>query len=86
MAALTHGLPIVTTQPGLSLVELVDGENVMLVARDDVGVLAEAIAQLIETPHLRERLADGARQLSRRFDWEQIARRTLEAYGACVHD
>jgi len=86
MAALAHGLPIVTTQPGLPLVELVNGENVMLVARDDVGVLAEAIAQIIETPHLRKRLADGAWRLSQRFDWEQIARRTLEAYGACVHD
>jgi len=86
MAALAHGLPIVTTQPGLPLGELVNGENVMLVASDDAGALAETVAQLIETPHLRKRLADGARQLSLRFDWEQIARRTLEAYGACAHD
>ena len=86
MAALAHGLPIVTTQPGLSLVELVSGENVMLVARDDEGVLSEAIARLIETPPLRKQLADGARRLSLRFGWEQIARRTLEASGACVHD
>ena len=86
MAALAHGLPIVTTQPGLPLGDLVNGENVMLVSRDDVAELAAAIAQLIDTPDLRKQLADAARQLSLSFDWEQIARRTLEAYGACVHD
>ncbi len=84
MAALAHGLPIVTTQPGLPPVGLVDGESVVLAAVENVEALAEAIARLIEAPHLRERLADGARQLSQRFGWEHIARRTLEAYSACI--
>ena len=60
--------------------------SALLVKPDDVGALAEAVARLIQTPRMRKLLADGARQLSQRFDWESIARRTLEAYGACVHD
>ena len=84
MAALAHGLPIVTTRPRFPLVDLGDGENVVLVPPGDARGLAEAVAQLIENPHLREQIGDSARRLSRRFSWEQIARRTLEAYGACV--
>lgn len=86
MAALAHGLPIVTTRPELLLADLVDGENVVLVEPDDAGALAEAIASLIETSRLRTRLGDGAAKLSRRFDWGEIARCTLEAYSAGVSE
>jgi len=80
MAALAHGMPIVTTIPQVELPSLVDGENVCLVPPKDVRALTQAIAQLIESPQLRTRLGKGAQLLARSFEWGTIAKRTLEAY------
>ena len=80
MAALAHGMPIVTTLPEVELPGLVDGEDVSLVAPKDAEALARAIGRLIESPELRTRLGKGARLLARSFEWENIAERTLEAY------
>ena len=84
MAALAHGVPIVTTVPQVNLPDLVDGENVCLVPPEDVKALAEAIVQLAESPDLRRVVGEGARLLSRSFEWESIAQRTLEAYHGCI--
>jgi len=84
MAALAHGLPIVTTMPPMELQGMLDGENVILVEGEDVEGLVAAVARLIESPRLRERLANGAVRLSRCFGWGSIAERTLEAYHACL--
>ncbi len=85
MAALAHGLPIITTRPsrrpaGEASRCLSDRENCLLVPPGDVGALAEAIQELANSPSLRERLARGARDLSKQFTWERIARKTLDAY------
>ena len=99
MAALAHGMAIVTTfaeresqiadgrSQGArgrvqSPVELRDGENVLLVPPDDVQALAAAIKRLARSPELRHRLREGAKELSRSFDWEGIAARHLEVYRA----
>lgn len=84
MAALAHGLPIITTRPsrrpGAAGPGLSDRENCLLVPPGDVGALAEAIEELANSPSLRERLARGALDLSKQFTWERIARKTLDAY------
>jgi glycosyltransferase involved in cell wall biosynthesis len=84
MAALVHGLPIVTTVPNVqhspSLPSLQDGENVLLVPSDDAAALAEAIARLAEAPELRQRLGQGAKEMSKAFGWDRIAEKTLEVY------
>jgi len=80
LAALTHGMPIVSTQPQVVLPELVHGENVWLVPAGDPEALAGAIARLADDPTLRERLGEGALELSEHFGWSGIAERTLEVY------
>jgi len=40
--------------------------------------LSEAVAQVLSDANLRARLAAGARELSKLFTWEKIARRTVE--------
>lgn len=83
MAALAHGLPIVTTSPEPSPEfgpRLIDGENCLLVPAGDVGALALAIEELTGAPSLRQKLAAGALELARSFTWEEIARRTVAAY------
>jgi glycosyltransferase involved in cell wall biosynthesis len=85
LAALEHGLPIVTTMPQGQLgvpgwPRLVDGENALLVPPGDVGVLAGAMEQLARSPELREHLSGGARELAAFFNWRHIARMHLELY------
>ncbi|MDH7487169.1 MAG: glycosyltransferase family 4 protein [Anaerolineae bacterium] len=87
MAALAHGMPIVTTYPNPkskipSPKELRDRENVALVSPDDPQALAAAIRELAGSPELRRRLGEGARELSRLFDWQCIAAQHLEVYRA----
>jgi glycosyltransferase involved in cell wall biosynthesis len=80
MAALAHGRPIVSTRPRVSIPELEDGENIALAPPDDVDALTEKVELLIKDPSQRERLAHGARELSRLFAWDHIARQTMEVY------
>ncbi len=80
LAALTHGLPVVTTFPEQPDPLLVDGENVALTERDSPSALADAIEQMWLDPDARGRIALGARTLSRQFQWSDIAGRHLELY------
>ncbi len=94
MAALSHGLPTVSTKgPGTtplssvphatvddSLPDLMDGENVLLVPPDDPVTTSRAIIRLIASPALRQRLSISARVLAQAFDWDSIARRTSNVY------
>ncbi|MCS7039207.1 MAG: glycosyltransferase family 4 protein [Caldilineales bacterium] len=80
MAALAHGLPIVTTTPAVPYPDLVDGETVLLAQPDDVAGLTAAVARVLDDPALRVRLGQGAARLAQRFRWEDIAAATLRAY------
>ena len=80
MAALAHGLAIVTTQPRVAITTLVDGENILLVPPDDVSATADALERLITTPELRTRLAQGALGLAQNFTWDSIAAKTAQLY------
>ena len=98
MAALSHGLPIVSTKgPGTtplssvpnvtlddSLPDLMDGDNVLLVPPDNPVVTSRAIIRLIASSALRQRLSISARVLAQAFDWDSIARRTSNAYAAAL--
>jgi glycosyltransferase involved in cell wall biosynthesis len=81
-AALAHGVPILTTRPRVPLPELVDGENVFLVPREDPEAMARAIVQLAAAPDVRRTIAAGARILAEQFCWEKIAADTLALYRA----
>jgi glycosyltransferase involved in cell wall biosynthesis len=80
MAALAHGLPIVSTLPAVETPELRHGQNILLAPADDVEALAQQVLTLATDPELRRRLGEGARQLSKQFEWPQIARDTLALY------
>ncbi len=78
MAALAHGLPIVTTAPRVTVPELAHGDAVWLVPPHDPVALAEGIARVADDAALARSLAAGAVALARAFDWSRIAARTLE--------
>jgi glycosyltransferase involved in cell wall biosynthesis len=88
MAAIAHGLPIVSTR-GLAAVGaedvdapllLRDGEHLLRVPPDDPAALAGAIAHLADDPGLRARLAANAGAVAARVAWPEIARGTLTVY------
>lgn len=87
MAALAHGLPIVSTvtpadvRTGAGIFPmLVDGESALLVPPDDPVRLAVAVTRVMMEPDLRSRLAAAARALSHHFEWETLAGRHLDLY------
>lgn len=82
MAALAHGLPIVSTQPRVDVPELRHGENILLVPPDAPLALAEAIARLATDADLRCHLGEEAAKLAQDFTWEKIAEKTMALYEA----
>jgi glycosyltransferase involved in cell wall biosynthesis len=60
---------------------LTDGENALLVAREDAEDLAGALIELIKDAALRERLADKVRAMNFGDElWLSIAQQTMEVY------
>jgi len=84
MAALTHGLAIVSTVPSVPNAQLVDGQNILLVPRDDPSATADAVEKLVSMPHLRAQLGRGARDLAKNFTWDRIAVQTVQLYEQLV--
>jgi glycosyltransferase involved in cell wall biosynthesis len=87
MAALAHGLPIVSTQASARMDDadglfpmLRDGESALLVPPEDPVRLAAAVEQVMSDPVLRQRLSAAAAELSRHFTWDAIACQHLEVY------
>ena len=77
MAALVHGLPVVTTTPRVPLAQFRDGENVLLVPPEDSESLAAGIARLADDVDLRRQIGAGAELLAQQFTWPAIAESTL---------
>ncbi len=84
MAALAHGLPIVSTQPKVPVATLLDRENILIVPPNDALATADAVEKLISAPALRTRLGRGALDLAKGFTWDSIAARTAQLYGELV--
>ncbi|MCB0038512.1 MAG: glycosyltransferase family 4 protein [Caldilinea sp.] len=82
MAGLANGCAIVTTTPQAPLPELQHGREVLFVAPGDVEGMTRAVLSLAQEPELRATLQHNARQCSRHFGWDEIARRHLDAYAA----
>jgi len=87
MAALAHGLPIVTTETSpearkapVVFPSLCDRQNARLVPPADPAQVAAAVTEVMSDPALRARLASGAFDLALDFEWDTIARRHLQAY------
>jgi len=77
--AMAHGLPVVATTGG-AIPDTVPAQAGLLVPPGAPAALAAALARLLDDPALRERLAQGARDLSRTLpNWTQAADRFAAA-------
>jgi glycosyltransferase involved in cell wall biosynthesis len=84
--AMACGVPVVATTGG-ALPEVVgrDGETGLLVAPNDPGALAGAIARVLDDPALGRQLGDAGRErVLHRFTWQVTASGTAECYAAML--
>jgi glycosyltransferase involved in cell wall biosynthesis len=84
LAALNHGLPIITTVHKTLPGELRDRHHLLAIPLGDIDKLVGSIKELIESPDLRNRLAVNARRFSERFSWDKIADKHIELYQGCT--
>lgn len=84
MAPIHYGCAIVTTTPAIAIPEFQDRQNMLLVRANHVPELTDGLRQVYESPILREQLKRGALALKPLFDWEQIARQTIDLFKQVV--
>lgn len=75
------GLPVIVTQVG-GLPEVVsEGHSGLIVPKEDVEALAQAMARLVADRGLCERLGEqGRRWVQQRYEWRDCVRSMLDAY------
>ncbi|GBD17430.1 D-inositol-3-phosphate glycosyltransferase [bacterium HR26] len=79
LEAFAAGRPVVSTRLGAAGLEVEDGVHLLLA--DSPEEMAAAIARLVESPELRERLVENAwRLVDERYRWTTIGQRLLETY------
>lgn len=78
LEAMASGCAVIA--PGLTSVPEVAGDGAVLVPRSDAGLLAEALAGLLDDAAARADLAARGRRQAARFTWDETARRTRRIY------
>ena len=82
--AMAAGLPVIVT-PGVQISPEIAAANAGLVVEGDVETLADAIATLLNSPHLRHELGEnGKRLVSHRYSWKVIAQNLISVYTAII--
>ena len=80
MAALAHGMPIVSTTPAVPIPELRHSENIWLARMRSPEALADGVRQLWQNQEMLHRLHRGAEVLAEHFSWDSIASQHIEIY------
>lgn len=83
LAALAHGLPVITTYPRNIIAtdpQLVDGKNAILVPTGDAAAIAAAVCRLALEPVEHGLLAQAAKSLAASFSWHDIAEQHMHVY------
>lgn len=81
---LAHGVPTVTTRLNGLPRGLENYRNVVAVSVGDIEGLADAIAALIDSRELREKIGANAKIFSDRFSWANIGQKHLELYNSLI--
>jgi glycosyltransferase involved in cell wall biosynthesis len=78
IAALSLGIPTITTKGKSTPEQLIDGMNVLFA--DDDSSIATMIDRLLTDHTLSAKLSENAKILSNRFSWDQIAKEHIKVY------
>jgi glycosyltransferase involved in cell wall biosynthesis len=80
LEAMASGLPVVAARATGSTSLVIDGETGRLVAPNDIGAFADAIAAYITDPALRAAHGTAGEARSQEFSWDAINRTLAETY------
>ena len=80
LAALDHGLPVVSTYPKQPSPEIQESDALLLVPPEEPAALSQALRRLYDDQALADTLGAAARQFAQRFSWPLIAEHTLAVY------
>jgi phosphatidylinositol alpha 1,6-mannosyltransferase len=80
LEAMASGLPVIAAPAGGVADHLRDGVNGLAYPPGDTAAMARAIIALVRSPHLRIRLAQGARDSAEGLSWERELDRLDESY------
>jgi glycosyltransferase involved in cell wall biosynthesis len=78
--AMAAGTPVVGTRVGGLPTIIEDGKQGRLVEPGDAAALADALAEVLGDPELRERMAERARSRARDFSWEAVGEQVEAVY------
>ncbi|MEQ8971703.1 MAG: glycosyltransferase [Coleofasciculus sp. C1-SOL-03] len=82
--AMAAGLPVIVT-PGVQISPEIAEAKAGLVVEGEVETLTDAIATLLNSPHLRHKLGEnGKRLVSHRYSWKVIAQNLISVYTAII--
>jgi len=82
--AMAAGLPVIVT-PGVQISPEIAEAKAGLVVEGEVETLTDAIATLLNSPHLRHELGEnGKRLVSHRYSWKVIAQNLISVYTAII--
>ncbi len=85
LEAMASGLAVIGTRSGGTPEIVTEGENGLLVDRNEPGELALAMRKLICDPQARARMGECGRRLAQsRYSWDLFAQRYLEVYSSCL--
>ncbi len=84
IAAIHSGCAILTTAPAVEVEAFAHGCNLWLVEPGSAEALAEAIRRLLRDREQLQTLRAGADRLSARFDWDLIARETIDFFQSLI--
>jgi glycosyltransferase involved in cell wall biosynthesis len=83
LEAMAASVPVVSTPLGAEGLDVVDGENVLLVGADDATGWADQLVSLADSPTRRAQLTEaGLRTVQRRYDWEILGAKLRTTYEA----
>ncbi|MCM0594238.1 MAG: glycosyltransferase [Gloeotrichia echinulata CP02] len=83
--AMAAGLPVIIT-PGIQIAPEVAAAEAGLVVEGEVEPLAQAIAQLLQSPNQRQQLAENGKHLVKhQYSWSAIAQQLTSVYSAIIH-
>jgi len=82
IAALSCGLPVITTMADVPTEGLIHYQNALLLRNNNPEELKGYMLELINDRALRERLSCGARALFKGYTWEAISLRTIAVYNS----
>ncbi len=77
LEAMAAGCPIVSTSKGAEGIQCTAGNDLLIA--DSAQDMADCISQVLEEPHLREKISTNALRTAAAYDWKKVGQRLVQA-------